>query len=73
MGPPSSLTCWCRLLPPFALTRAPDKHVGLEVCGGRVGDGSQDVVEGGITDCPDFVHCEQPGEKKHGVKHWPGV
>lgn len=52
-----------------ALTLIPDKHMGLEleVCGVCIDDSSQDVMEGGVTDLPDFLCCEQPGEKRCGA------
>lgn len=62
----------CALLLHKALTLAPDKHVGLEICGVCVGDSSQDIVEGGVTDLPSFLHCEQPGEKDIGPSGSPG-
>lgn len=46
-----------------ALTFSPDEHVGLEVCGFGIGDGSQDTVKGGVTDLLDFLLCKQPEEK----------
>lgn len=57
---------------PFALTLPPDEHAGLEFFGVCVGDGSQDVTEGGVTDVPGFLHCEQPGEKDVGPSGGPG-
>lgn len=56
-----------------ALTLAPDKHVGLEVCGVCVGDSSQDIVEGGVTDLPGFLCREQPGKKMWSQVVAPGA
>lgn len=53
----------CALPLQGALTLSPSEHVGLEVCGFGRGDRSQHAVEGGVTDLPDLLLCEQPGEK----------